>query len=140
MESLEELADQRDQLKEEERKILTELGGTRAKVTKLRDELHTLRKNRDDLNETVKALKKTRKLSEQIGKYRIEADEIHAKIQELAAQSQAYHLKVVDVGEKFQGLRDSLDGQRKMLDEIRLKASEVGRKYALLRTTTMQAE
>ncbi len=212
MESLEELADQRDQLKEEERKILAELGGTQAKATKLRDELHTLRKNRDDLNETVKALKKTRdelrdssreslsklreivnltkgtdegsraerkmadleweiqtstldkeeetrllnririlekkvgvhrksrKLSEQIGKYRIEADEIHAKIQDLAAQSQAYHLEVVEAGEKFQDLRDKLDGQRKMLDEIRLKASEVGRKYAVLRTSTMQAE
>ena len=212
MESLEELADQRDHLKEEEGKALAELGGTRAKVTKLRDELHLLRKNRDDLNETVKALKKTRdelrdssreslsklreivkltkgrdegsraeremadleweiqtstldkeeetrllnririlekkvgthrksrKLAEQIGKDRIGADEIHAKIQELAAQSQAYHLEVVDVGEKLEELRDKLDGQRKIVDEIRLKAFEVGRKYALLRTTTMQAE
>ncbi len=60
MDSLEELADERDRLRTEEREILAEIGKTRSRLEKLRGELQTLRRTRDELNETVKALKKTR--------------------------------------------------------------------------------
>ncbi len=212
LDSLEELADEHDRLREEERKILSDLTETRMKVAKLRAELQTLRKTRDGLNETVRALKKsrdelrdssrrslvslrelvkltrgtdegsraeremadlewkiqttslekdeekrllnrvrvleakvgahrkTRKLSEEVGSYRKEADEIHGKIQELAAQSQQYHLEVVSLGERFDELRQKQEEQKRALDEVRMKSMEVGRKYASLRTMTMQSE
>jgi len=212
LDSLEELADERDRLRDEERKILSDMAETRTKIGKLRTELQTLRKTRDELNETVRALKKTRdqlrdsskqslaslrdlakrtrgsdegsraeremaeleweiqtsllekdeekkllnrvrvlegkveahrktkKLSEDVGKYRKEADEIHAKVQDLAAQSQQYHLEVVSLGEKFDQLSDKQEGEKRALDEVRLKSTEVGRKYTSLRTATVQSE
>ena len=212
MESLEQLADERDRLKEEERKIFSELVETRAKIAKLRPELQSLRKIRDGLNETVRALKKTRdelrdssrrsltslrdavkltrgtdegsraeremadlewqiqtstlekneekrllnrvrvleakvgvhrktrKLLDDIARFRKEGDEIHAKIQELAAQSQQYHLEVVSVGKRFDELRGRLEEQKKELDGVRAKEIEVGKMYSTLRAATLQSE
>jgi uncharacterized coiled-coil DUF342 family protein len=212
LDNLEDLADERDRLQEEERRILSELGETRAKIAKLRPDLQSLRKNRDDLNETVKALKKareelrdssrrslaklrdslklsrgvdegsraekmmadleweiqtssldkeaenrllsrirvletkvgahrkSRKLSDEIAKFMKEADEIHGKIQELAAQSQQYHLEVISMGEKFDVLRQKLEEQKKGLEDVRIKAAEVGQKFSVLKTATIQSE
>ncbi len=212
LDSLEELADERDRLRDEERRILSDLAETRAKMAKLRVQLQELRKTRDELNETVRALKKsrdelressrrslvslrelvkftrgmdegsraeremaelewkiqtsslekdeekrllnkvrlleakvgahrkTRKLSEEVGKYRAEADEIHNKIQELAAQSQQYHSDVVSLSEGFERLREGLEELNESLGDVRAKSLEVGHKYSSLRTTTMQSE
>ncbi len=60
MDSLEELADERDRLRTEEREILAKIAKTRSKLEELRAELQTLRTARDELNETVRALKNTR--------------------------------------------------------------------------------
>lgn len=60
MTSADELGDERNRLRIEERRILDEMSETRAKLGKLRTELARLRKNRDELNETVRALKKNR--------------------------------------------------------------------------------
>jgi len=212
LDSLEELADERDRLREEERRILSDLAETRTKMAKLRPQLQELRKTRDELNETVRALKKTRdelrdssrrslvslrelvklthgtdegsraeremaelewkiqtstlekdeekrllnkvrlleakvgahrktrKLSEEVGKYRAEADEIHSKVQGLAAQSQQYHLDVVSLSEGFERLRERQEDLKTSLGDIRAKSLEVGHKYSSLRTTTMQSE
>lgn len=212
LDSLEELADERDRLREEERTIHSELANTKVKLAKIRGELQALRKTRDELNETVRALKKsrdqlrdsskrsltslrelvalskgtdegsraekemadlewkiqtsslekddekrllnrirvletkvgahrkTRKLSSEVEKYRKEADEIHRKIQELAAQSQQYHLEVVALGDTFDGLRQKQEEQMKVLDEVRAKSNEVSRRYESLRAMTVQSE
>ncbi len=212
MESLDQLADERDRLKEEEKSILSSIDQIRAKLAKVRPELQELRKTRDELNETVRALKKsrdelrdsskqslvslrelvkltrgtdegpraekefadlewkiqtsildkdeekkllnkvrileakvgahrkTRKLSDEVGKYRAEADEIHNKIQELAAQSQQYHLEVVALSEGFDKLRQKQDELRKALGEVRAKSVEVSRKFTSLRNNTILSE
>ena len=212
LESLDELADERDRLKEEENSTLSNIEQIRAKLAKIRPELQELRKTRDELNETVRAFKKSRdelrdssrrslvslrklvkltrgtdegyraekefaalewkiqtstlekdeekrllnkvrlleakvgahrksrKLSEEVGKYRAEADEIHNKVQELAAQSQQYHLEVVSLSEGFDKLRQKQDELKKSLGEVRAKSMEIGRKYTLLRNSTIQSE
>jgi len=212
MESLDELADERDRLKEEEKTILGSISEIREKLAKVRPELQELRKTRDELNETVRALKKSRdelrdssrkslvslrelvkltrgtdegsraekefadlewkiqtstldkdeekrllnkvrlleakvgahrksrKLSEEVGKYRAEADEIHNKIQELAAQSQQYHTEVVALSEGFDKLRQKQEELRQSLSVIRSKSVEVGEKYTILRNSTIQSD
>lgn len=60
MTSVDELGDERNRLRIEEREILDQMRETRVKLAKSRTELQSLRKNRDELNETVKALKKHR--------------------------------------------------------------------------------
>ncbi len=212
MDSLEELADERDRLRREEREVLVEIGKTRSKLEKLRTELQTLRRTRDELNETVRALKKTRdehrelakrslaslreigrapkgvddpsraekelaqlewkiqtdslekeeekrlmakirvleskvgvhrksqRLSEDITKQRREADELHAKVQALASESQTHHLEIVSLGDEFQELRLKLEEQKKTLDDVRIRAAEANRKYAYLRSASRQVE
>ena len=54
------MADERDNLRLEAREILDQTRETGTKLVKLRAELQILRKTRDELNETVKALKKNR--------------------------------------------------------------------------------
>src|SRR2546427_4928600 len=60
MTNLDTLADERQRIKTDERKLLGELSEVREKLDKTRNELQESRKPRDDLNETVRALKKTR--------------------------------------------------------------------------------
>src|SRR3989442_11105910 len=60
MTNLDTLADERQRIKTDERKLLGELSEVREKLDKTRNELQESRKTRDDLNETVRALKKTR--------------------------------------------------------------------------------
>ena len=212
MDSLDELADERDRLSEEEGGIVSQMVEIRAKLARIRPELQELRKTRDELNETVRALKKSRdelrdssrrslvslgklvklthgtdegsraeremaelewkiqtssldkdeekrllnkvrllegkvgahrkskKLFEEVGKYRVEADDIHNKIQELAAQSQQYHSEVVTLSEGFDKLRERQDELRKALGDVRVKSMEIGRKYTSLRNSTIQSE
>ncbi len=60
MTNLDTLADERQRIKTDERKLLGQLSEAREKLDKTRTELQESRKIRDDLNETVRALKKTR--------------------------------------------------------------------------------
>jgi uncharacterized coiled-coil DUF342 family protein len=60
MTNLDTLADERQRIKTDERKLLGALAEARTKLDKTRDELQQSRKTRDELNETVRALKKTR--------------------------------------------------------------------------------
>src|SRR3989442_12317196 len=60
MTNLDTLADERQRIKTDERKLLGQLSEAREKLDKTRTELQESRKTRDDLNETVRALKKTR--------------------------------------------------------------------------------
>src|SRR2546426_2100610 len=60
MTNLDTLADERQRIKTDERKLLGELSEVRGKLDKTRNELQESRKIRDELNETVRALKKTR--------------------------------------------------------------------------------
>ncbi len=212
MEGLNDLADERDRLREEEKSILSDMAEIRAKLGKIRPELQELRKTRDGLNETVRALKKSRdelrdsskkslvrlrelvklthgtdegsraeremaelewkiqtstlekeeekrllnkvrlleakvgahrksrKLSEEVGEYRTQADEIHNKIQELAVKSQQYHTEVVALSEGFDKLRAREDELRRTLEGVRAKSLEIGFKYTTLRNTAIQSE
>src|SRR3989442_11274493 len=60
MTNLETLADERQRIKIDERKLLGALSEARSKLDSTRTELQESRKTRDELNETVRALKKTR--------------------------------------------------------------------------------
>ncbi len=60
MSSIDDLADERQQLRIDQRKILDQLSDTKTKLRTVRDELQNLRKSRDGLNDTVRALKQTR--------------------------------------------------------------------------------
>jgi len=92
------------------------------------------------LEAKVGAHRRLRKLSEEVGKYRAEADEIHNKLQELAAQSQQYHLEVVSLSEGFDKLRQKQDELRKSLGEVKAKSMEIGRKYTSLRNSMIQSD
>src|SRR5438067_11234149 len=60
MTNLETLADERQRIKTDERKLLGALSEVRGKLDATRTELQESRKTRDELNETVRAIKKTR--------------------------------------------------------------------------------
>src|SRR5256712_2733040 len=60
MTNLDTLADERQRIKTDEKKLLGALSEVRGKLDKTRTELQESRKTRDELNETVRALKKTR--------------------------------------------------------------------------------
>ncbi len=212
LDNLDELADERDKLRVQEREALDHLNDTRAKLSRVRTELQNLRRTRDELNETVKALKKnrdelrdaarkniaplrdihkvsknlregtqaqreltelewkiqtsplekdeekrlmarirvletkvgaqkrTQNLQDSVTKNRQEADELHARIQELAARSQTHHEEVVELGEVFEALKSKADDQRKTLDEVRARSAEIRQKFFSMRTATAAAE
>ncbi len=212
MSSIDDLADERQRLKIEQRKILDLLNETKTKLRTVRDELQNLRKARDGLNDTVRALKQTRddlrdrsrhdlttlreqlrkmadrphaslaehelaqlewkvqtdpldkeeekrmmlkirsletkvtsyhkvqKLREDITKQREDADQVHAKVQELAAESQKHHEEIVQLSEAFQTLRLRREEQEKALEELRQKSVEVNQKFLDMRNTLTEAE
>ncbi len=212
MSSIDDLADEREQLRIEQKEILDKLNDTKVKLRTVRDELQNLRKTRDGLNDTVRALKQARdglrdrsktnletlrgllkkmsdrphaslaekelaqlewkvqtstlekdeekrlmlrirgleisvtgyhkvlKLREEITKMREEADQAHARIQELAAESQKHHEDIVALSEVFQTLRERRDGQEKTLDELRRKSSETNKKFVDMRDSLSEAE
>ncbi len=212
MSSIDDLDDERQRLRTEQRRILDQLSDTKTKLRTVRDELQNHRKTRDGLNDTVRALKQTRdslrdqsktslailrellkkmsdrphaslaekelaqlewmvqtsplekdeekrlmvrirgleirvtgyhkvlKLRDEITKMREEADRVHERIQELAAESQKHHEDIVQLSEVFQTLRLRRDEQEKALDELRRKSSETNRKFVDMRDSLTDAE
>ena len=80
------------------------------------------------------------KLREDITKQREEADQIHARIQELAAESQKHHADIVQVSEAFQTLRLRREEQQKTLDDLRRRTAETNQKFLQLRNTLTDDE
>jgi len=205
MTNLDTLADERQRIKTDERKLLGALAEVRGKLDKTRSELLEGRKTRDELNETVRALKKTRdtlrdkaranltklktlqktspkilaavtaehelqelewqiqtepfnkeeeksamvkiralettvtaskkilRLRDNITKEHKEADELHAKIQELAEESQKHHEEVVILSERFTALKTKQDEVRKSLNQLRGEYKDTDEKYQVIR-------
>ena len=98
--------------KEEEKKMMTKIRGLEIRVTGY----HKVLKLRDD-----------------IAKQREEADQIHARIQELAKESQKHHEDVVQLSEAFQSLRAKREEQQKKVDDLRRRAAEANHQFVELR-------
>lgn len=212
MSNIEDLADEGQRLRIQQRKILDQLNETKTKIRTIRNHLQNLRKVRDGLNDTVRALKQTRddlrdkskrdlaalreqlkkmadrphaslaerelaqlewkvqtdpfdKLEERrmmskirdletkvttyhkvqnmregITKQREEADQLHARIQELAAESQQHHEEILQISSSFETLRLQRDTQEKALEDLKQKSAEINRKFLNLRNTLTEAE
>src|SRR5207247_10026172 len=67
---------------------------------------------------------KVLKLREDITKQREEADQMHARIQELAAASQKHHEDIAQLSEAFQTLRLRREEQQKTLDDLKRRTAE----------------
>ena len=76
---------------------------------------------------------KVLKLREDITKQREEADQIHARIQELAAESQKHHEDIVQLSTAFQALRTRREEQQKIFDSLRAKVAETNQEFIDLR-------
>ncbi len=81
----------------------------------------------------VSGYHKVLKLREEITKQREEADQIHAKIQELAAESQKHHEDIVQLSEAFQLLRMKRDEQQKVFNDQRARSTEINQNFIELR-------
>ncbi len=79
-------------------------------------------------------------LREDITKQREEADQIHDRIQELAAESQKHHADIVQLSEAFQTLRLRREEQQKTLDDLRRRTAETNQKFLQLRNTLTDDE
>ena len=212
MTNIDSLAEERERIKNEERKLLGALAEVRGKLDKTRTELLESRKTRDELNETVRALKKTRdglrddarknitklkmlqktspkllqavtaehdlqqlewdvqtsplskdeekrammkiatlekqvtaskkifKLRDDVTMEHKEADELHAKIQELAEQSQQHHEEIVILSERFDALKIKQDEVRKSLNQLRGEYRDADEKFQVIRKSIDMAE
>ena len=98
--------------KDEEKRLMTKIRGLEIRVTGYHNVV---------------------KLREEITKQREEADQIHARIQELAAESQKHHEDIVQLSEVFQKLRTKRDQQQKNFDDMRANAAEINAHFAELR-------
>lgn len=96
------------------------------------DELRLMTKIRG-LEIKVSGYHKVLKLRDEITKQREEADQIHARIQELAAESQKHHEDIVQLSEAFQALRTKRDEQQKTLNDLRARANEINANFVELR-------
>src|SRR5881296_4304215 len=83
---------------------------------------------------------KVLKLREDITKQREEADQMHARIQELAAESQKHHADIVQLSEAFQTLRLRREEQQKTLDDLKRRTAETNQKFLQLRNTLTDDE
>ena len=212
MTNLETLADERQRIKIDERKLLGALSEVRSKLDTTRTELQESRKTRDELNETVRALKKTRdnlrdkakqnitklktvqktapkllqsvtaehelqqlewqvqsaplgkeeekrlmikirvleiqvtaakkilKLRDEVAKANQEADEFHAKIQELAEESQKHHEEIVILSERFEALKIKQEDVRKSLNQLRGEYKDADEQYQVVRKSVDLAD
>ncbi len=212
MTNLDTLGDERQRIKTDERKLLGALSEVRGKLDKTRTELLERRKTRDELNETVRALKKTRdtlrdkarehitklktlqktspkilqavtaehelqqlewqvqtaplgkeeekrlmskirtletqvtaskrilKLRDEVTNEHKEADDLHAKIQELAEESQKHHEEIVVLSERFDSLKAKQDEVRKSLNQLRGEYKDADEKYQVVRKSIDMAE
>ena len=98
--------------KETEKKVMTRIRGLEIKVS---------------------GYHKVLKLRDEITKQREEADQIHVRVQELAAQSQKHHEDIVQLSEAFQALRTRRDEHQKSFNELRAKAAETNEHFIELR-------
>jgi phosphoserine phosphatase len=105
--------------KDEEKRLMTKIRGLEIRVT---------------------GYHKVLKLREDITKQREDADQIHARIQELAAESQKHHADIVQLSEAFQTLRLRREEQQKIFDELRRRVTETNQKFLLLRNTLTDDE
>jgi phosphoserine phosphatase len=105
--------------KDEEKRLMTKIRGLEIRVT---------------------GYHKVLKLREDITKQRQEADQIHARVQELAAESQKHHADIVQLSEAFQTLRLRREEQQETLDELRVRVAETNQKFLLLRNTLTDDE
>ena len=103
------------------------------------DEMRLMTKIRG-LEIKVSGYHKILKLREDITKQREEADQIHARIQELAAESQKHHEDIVQLSEAFQTLRTKRDDQQKMFNDLRARASEINAHFVELRNELTDEE
>ena len=212
MTNLDTLADERQRIKTEERKLLGQLAEVREKLDRTRTELQEGRKTRDELNETVRALKKTRdnlrdkarqnvtrlktlqktapkllasvtaehelqqlewqvqsaplskeeekrlmvkiraleiqvtaskkilRLRNDVTRDHKEADELHAKIQQLAEESQKHHEEIVILSERFGALKLKQDDVRKSLNQLRGEYKDADEEYQIVRKSIDLAE
>lgn len=83
---------------------------------------------------------KVLKLREDISKQREEADQIHTRIQELAAESQKHHADIVQLSEAFETLRLKREEQQKTLDDLKQRAAETNQKFLQVRNTLTDDE
>src|SRR5437867_13452281 len=81
----------------------------------------------------VSGYHKVLKLREEITKQREEADQVHARVQELAAESQKHHEDILQLSAAFQTLRAKRDEQQKSLDDLRAKVAEINQHFVELR-------
>jgi phosphoserine phosphatase len=105
--------------KDEEKRLMTKIRGLEIRVTGY----HKILKLRDDIT-----------------KQREEADQIHARIQELAAESQKHHADIVQLSEAFQALRLRREEQQKTLDDLKRRSAETNQKFLHLRNTLTDDE
>jgi uncharacterized coiled-coil DUF342 family protein len=98
--------------KESEKKLMTKIRGLEIKVS---------------------GYHKVLKLRDEITKQREEADQIHARIQELAAESQKHHEDIVQLSDAFQALRTKRDEHQKSFNDLRAKAAEINEHFIELR-------
>jgi chromosome segregation protein len=89
---------------------------------------------------SVTGYHKVLKLRDEINKQREEADQLHARIQELAAESQKHHEDIVQLSETFQALRAKREQQQKMLDGLRGKAASTNREFLDVRSELSDEE
>ena len=83
---------------------------------------------------------KVLKLRDDITKQREEADQIHARVQELAAESQKHHADIVQLSEAFQTLRLRREEQQKTLDDLKQRTADTNQKFLQLRNTLTDDE
>ncbi len=93
-----------------------------------------------NLESKVVSYKKVQRLSQDVDTNRMEADEIHARIQEIAQSSQKHHEEIVRLGSKFQELRDKVESQQLKLDEVRGRVREVSQKYFSMVTMSRESD
>jgi uncharacterized coiled-coil DUF342 family protein len=83
---------------------------------------------------------KVLKLREDVMKQREDADQMHSRIQELAAESQKHHADIVQLSEAFQTLRVRREEQQKTLDDLKRRTAETNQKFLQLRNTLTDDE
>src|SRR5207245_9641318 len=75
-----------------------------------------------------------------ITKQREEADQMHARVQELAAETQKHHADIVQLSEAFQTLRLRREEQQKTLDDLKRRTADTNQKFLQLRNTLTDDE
>src|SRR6266851_1346839 len=191
MTNLDTLADERQRIKTDEKKLLGALAEARSKLDKTRTELQESRKTRDELKDKarqnitklktlqktapkllqsvtaehelqqlewqvqsaplgkeeekrlmikiraleiqVTASKKILRLRDDVTKDNNEADALHAKVQELAEESQKHHEEIVILSERFEALKIKQEDVRKSLNQLRGEYKDTDEKYQVVR-------